>query len=109
MIKYNQKKMKRIIQNFKGRRILVLGDLMLDRYIWGNVSRISPEAPVPVVEVQKSTSSLGGAGNVSQNLESLGALPLPVGIVGDDEEGFGSRSMSARAWEFSWMRKGRRP
>jgi D-beta-D-heptose 7-phosphate kinase/D-beta-D-heptose 1-phosphate adenosyltransferase len=87
MIKYDQKKMKRIIQNFKGRRILVLGDLMLDRYIWGNVSRISPEAPVPVVEVQKSTSSLGGAGNVSQNLESLGALPLPVGIVGDDEEG----------------------
>ncbi len=87
MIKYDQKKMQRIIQNFKGRRILVLGDLMLDRYIWGNVSRISPEAPVPVVEVQKSTSSLGGAGNVCQNLESLGASPLPVGIVGDDEEG----------------------
>lgn len=87
MIKYDQKKMQRIIRNFKGRRILVLGDLMLDRYIWGNVSRISPEAPVPVVEVQKSTSSLGGAGNVSQNLKSLGASPLPVGIVGDDEEG----------------------
>jgi len=87
MIKYDQKKMQRIIRNFKGRRILVLGDLMLDRYIWGNVSRISPEAPVPVVEVQKSTSSLGGAGNVSRNLESLGASPLPVGIVGDDEEG----------------------
>jgi rfaE bifunctional protein kinase chain/domain len=87
MIKYDPKKMRRIIQNFEGRRILVLGDLMLDRYLWGNVSRISPEAPVPVVEVQKSTSCLGGAGNVSQNLESLGALPLPVGVVGEDEEG----------------------
>lgn len=87
MIKYDPKKMRCIIQNFKGRRVLVLGDLMLDRYIWGNVSRISPEAPVPVVEVQKSTSCLGGAGNVSQNLESLGALPLPVGVVGEDEEG----------------------
>ena len=87
MIKYDLKKMRRIIQNFEGRRVLVLGDLMLDRYIWGSVSRISPEAPVPIVEVQKSTSCLGGAGNVSQNLESLGARPLPVGVVGEDEEG----------------------
>jgi len=87
MIKYDTKKMRSIIQNFEGRSVLVLGDLMLDRYIWGNVSRISPEAPVPVVEVQKSTSSLGGAGNVSQNLASLGARPLPVGVVGEDEEG----------------------
>jgi D-beta-D-heptose 7-phosphate kinase/D-beta-D-heptose 1-phosphate adenosyltransferase len=87
MIKYDPKKIRRIIQNFEGRRVLVLGDLMLDRYIWGDVSRISPEAPVPVVEVQKSTSCLGGAGNVSQNLKSLGALPLPVGVVGEDEEG----------------------
>jgi D-beta-D-heptose 7-phosphate kinase/D-beta-D-heptose 1-phosphate adenosyltransferase len=67
--------------------VLVLGDLMLDRYIWGDVSRISPEAPVPVVEVHKSTSCLGGAGNVGHNLESLGASPLYVGVVGDDEEG----------------------
>ena len=76
-----------LTRKFKGRRVLVLGDLMLDRYIWGDVSRISPEAPVPVVEVRKSTSSLGGAGNVSQNLESLGGAPLLVGVVGDDEEG----------------------
>jgi len=87
MIKYDTKKMRSIIQNFKGRSVLVLGDLMLDRYIWGSVSRISPEAPVPVVEVQESTSCLGGAGNVSQNLTSLGARPLPVGVVGEDEEG----------------------
>jgi D-beta-D-heptose 7-phosphate kinase/D-beta-D-heptose 1-phosphate adenosyltransferase len=80
-------KTRRLIRKFKGRRMIVLGDLMLDRYIWGDVSRISPEAPVPVVEVHKSTSCLGGAGNVGQNLESLGASPLLVGIVGADDEG----------------------
>jgi len=80
-------KTQRFIRKFKGRRVLVLGDLMLDRYIWGDVSRISPEAPVPVVEVRKSTSCLGGSGNVSQNLGSLGASPILVGVVGDDEEG----------------------
>jgi rfaE bifunctional protein kinase chain/domain len=80
-------RMARLIRKFKNRRILVLGDLMLDRYIWGDVSRISPEAPVPVVEVRKSTSCLGGAGNVGRNLTGLGADPLVVGVVGDDEEG----------------------
>jgi len=83
----NPHKTQRLARKFRGRRVLVLGDLMLDRYIWGDVSRISPEAPVPVVEVRKSTSSLGGAGNVGHNLESLGASPLLVGVVGDDEEG----------------------
>ena len=80
-------KTQRLTRKFKGRRVLVLGDLMLDRYIWGDVSRISPEAPVPVVEVRESTSNLGGAGNVGHNLASLSALPLLVGVVGDDEEG----------------------
>lgn len=83
----DSKRLARIIRNFKRKRVLVLGDLMLDKYIWGNVSRISPEAPVPVVEVHRDSSCLGGAGNVAQNLLSLGASPLPVGIVGDDEEG----------------------
>jgi len=80
-------KMQRLVRKFKDRRLLVLGDLMIDKYIWGTVSRISPEAPVPVVEVQKSTSCLGGAGNVEQNLKDLGAAPVLVGVVGDDEEG----------------------
>jgi rfaE bifunctional protein kinase chain/domain len=80
-------RMARLIRKFKDHRVLVLGDLMLDRYIWGDVSRISPEAPVPVVEVRKSTSCLGGAGNVGRNLTGLGADPLVVGVVGDDEEG----------------------
>jgi rfaE bifunctional protein kinase chain/domain len=80
-------KLVHIIHKFKKKRVLVLGDLMLDKYIWGNVSRISPEAPVPVVEVKTDSLRLGGAGNVAQNLMSLEAFPLLVGIVGADEEG----------------------
>lgn len=76
-----------IVQNFANKRVLVLGDLMLDKYLWGNVGRISPEAPVPVVEVHRDTSCLGGAGNVCHNLGSLGAFPIPVGVVGDDQAG----------------------
>jgi rfaE bifunctional protein kinase chain/domain len=81
------KKMAEIVRRFAGKRVLVLGDLMLDRYLWGNVGRISPEAPVPVVEVHRDTSCLGGAGNVCHNLQSLGAVPIPVGVVGDDLAG----------------------
>ncbi len=82
----------KILSEFKNKRILVLGDLMLDKYIWGRVSRISPEAPVPVVEVHKDTSCLGGAGNVCHNLQSLGASPVLVGVVGDDESGLWIRN-----------------
>lgn len=73
-----------LVQRFAGRRILVLGDLMLDHYLWGRCDRISPEAPVPVVEVQRETSSLGGAGNVAANLVALGATPALVGVLGED-------------------------
>ena len=73
-----------LTQMFDGKRIIVLGDLMLDEFIFGRVRRISPEAPVPVVEVERQTLTLGGAGNVAGNLVALGAEPLPVGIVGDD-------------------------
>jgi rfaE bifunctional protein kinase chain/domain len=76
-----------IIRSFADRSLMVLGDLMLDRYLWGQVNRISPEAPVPVVAVTKETSCLGGAGNVSRNLQSLGASVLLVGVVGDDPAG----------------------
>jgi len=82
----NIRKMKSIIKSFEDKKILVLGDIMLDKYIWGDVVRISPEAPVPVVEVKKDTSCLGGAGNVCRNLERLGAFPLLVGITGEDSE-----------------------
>ncbi len=65
-------------------RILVLGDVMLDEYLWGNVSRISPEAPVPVVEIVKETTKLGGAANVALNVKSLGDEPILVGVIGED-------------------------
>jgi len=87
MMTIDSNKMENIVQNFKNKRVLILGDVMLDKYIWGRVARISPEAPVPVVEVEKDTSCLGGAGNSCRNLESLGAFPLLVGVVGDDTEG----------------------
>jgi len=85
-------RMKELIERFRDKKVLVLGDLMLDKYIWGDVARISPEAPVPVVEVKGDTSCLGGAGNVYLNLESLGASPLAVGVVGEDAEGRWIRS-----------------
>lgn len=69
---------------FHQKRIVVLGDVMLDEFIWGRVRRISPEAPVPVVEVERQTLALGGAGNVVSNLVALGAAPSPIGVVGDD-------------------------
>ena len=75
---------KTLTAGFEGKRIVVLGDLMLDEFIWGRVRRISPEAPVPVVEVDRQTSALGGAGNVVSNLVALGASPQPVGVLGDD-------------------------
>ena len=76
-----------IVDRFAGRRLLVLGDVMLDHYLWGRCERISPEAPVPVVDVQRESTSLGGAGNVAANLAALGAEPVLVGVMGDDDHG----------------------
>ncbi len=75
-----------ILSEFSKKKILVIGDIMLDAYIWGNVSRISPEAPVPVVLVSQKEYRLGGAGNVALNIKSLGAAPLLVSMTGDEEE-----------------------
>jgi rfaE bifunctional protein kinase chain/domain len=66
--------------------VLVVGDLMLDRYVWGRVERISPEAPVPVVEVERETSLAGGAANVSRTVAALGGVPLLLGVVGNDAD-----------------------
>ena len=82
MSKYNS-----IIQRFKGKRLLVIGDAVLDRYIKGSVSRISPEAPVPVVLQEESFYTPGGAANVANNLASLGADVTLVSKIGDDIEG----------------------
>ncbi len=77
----------RIITRFHGRRILVVGDLMLDEYIRGAVSRISPEAPVPIVAVKDESCIPGGAGNVVSNLAALGAAVSVIGVIGEDEAG----------------------
>ena len=67
--------------------ILVVGDLMIDHYLWGNCERISPEAPVQVVDIEKETTVLGGAGNVINNLKALGANVSVSSVMGDDENG----------------------
>ena len=89
MIMKNQsfKKIEHIVSNFKNARVIVIGDLILDEFLWGDVTRISPEAPVPVVWVRKESFMPGGASNVANNLRSLGSNVYLVGVVGDDERG----------------------
>ncbi|MEI6508845.1 MAG: bifunctional ADP-heptose synthase [Bacteroidota bacterium] len=79
--------MKNIIEKFKNLKVLVVGDVMIDAYLFGKVERISPEAPVPVVAVSKKENRLGGAANVALNLVSLGAKPILCSVIGDDKEG----------------------
>src|SRR4030043_1811198 len=78
---------KNILSEFKKKKILIIGDLILDRYIWGKVNRISPEAPVPIVEVTKEDFLLGGASNVANNIVALGGHPTIAGVVGNDRAG----------------------
>jgi rfaE bifunctional protein kinase chain/domain len=80
-------RLKRLIPRLRGKRIGVLGDLMLDRYLWGTASRLSPEAAVPIVDFVEQSECLGGAGNVAANLASLGAKVEVFGVVGGDEPG----------------------
>ncbi|MBF0462436.1 MAG: D-glycero-beta-D-manno-heptose-7-phosphate kinase [Magnetococcales bacterium] len=82
---------------FGGRPVLVVGDLMLDRYLWGEVSRISPEAPVPIVRLTQETENGGGAANVALNLASLGLHPTLVGWIGADAEGVRLGALLQRA------------
>jgi rfaE bifunctional protein kinase chain/domain len=80
-------RLKRLLPKLKYRRIGVLGDLMLDRYLWGTASRLSPEAAVPVVDFAEQSECLGGAGNVAANLAALGAHVEAFGVIGEDEPG----------------------
>src|SRR5947209_18243665 len=79
--------LRNVVERFESRRIAVLGDLMLDRYLWGRVDRISPEAPVPVVEIERETTTVGGAGNVASNLQALGAQGVLAAVAGTDADG----------------------
>jgi rfaE bifunctional protein kinase chain/domain len=76
-----------LINQFENIPVLVIGDVMIDAYLFGNVERISPEAPVPIVAVNKKESRLGGAANVALNLASLGAKPILCSTIGNDAEG----------------------
>lgn len=76
-----------ILEKLRGRNVVVLGDVMLDEFVWGDVTRISPEAPVPVVDVRRESVHLGGAANVLANLVALGARGSVVGVVGNDAAG----------------------
>jgi rfaE bifunctional protein kinase chain/domain len=78
---------RQILDQARGKRIAVLGDFMLDRHLKGSVRRISPEAPVPVVEIESEMTVLGGAGNVVQNLASLSVMPVALGVIGEDQTG----------------------
>ena len=84
---YDKNNLLEILSRSKNKKIAVIGDIMLDRYRWGKHVRMSPEAPVPVVEIESTSESLGGASNVFNNLYFLGAKPIIIGVVGNDEAG----------------------
>jgi D-glycero-beta-D-manno-heptose-7-phosphate kinase len=103
LVTFSDSRLQTIFENLSGKRVAVVGDLMLDRYYWGSVSRISPEAPVPVVEVESESTRLGGAANVANNIASLGGTPLMVGVVGEDDSG---RALSAIVSENGFPNEG---
>src|ERR1700745_1093616 len=80
-------KVRSIQRSQKQPAILVIGDVMIDHYVWGDATRLSPEAPVPIVNVKKESTTLGGAANVAQNLVALGAKVSLSGVIGDDAFG----------------------
>ena len=86
-IKCCKKDIFNLFDKFKKLNILVIGDVMLDSYMWGKVERISPEAPVPIVSVLKRENRLGGAANVAVNVQALGAKPIICSIIGNDQRG----------------------
>ncbi len=81
----NRKTAQNLLREFRAKKIIVIGDIMIDEYIWGDVQRISPEAPVPVVEMNDVSVRLGGAANVAHNIAMLGAQPVLIGVVGKDD------------------------
>ncbi len=99
-----------IFKNFRKKNILVVGDIILDHYIWGLVERISPEAPVPVIDVKDENYTLGGAANVAANIVALGGKATVVGVRGDDVSGKVLHSLlSDRGIDTSGLFSGKRP
>lgn len=87
MVDISNNRLNELKKSFDGKRIAVVGDMMLDGYFWGDVKRISPEAPVPVLEVEDEFFRFGGAANVALNILTLGGIPIPVGVIGEDTYG----------------------
>jgi rfaE bifunctional protein kinase chain/domain len=83
----NKERILELKNNFKNKKIAIIGDLMLDGYFWGDVFRVSPEAPVPVVEIDDEFFRFGGAANVALNILKLGGIPIPFGVIGNDNDG----------------------
>lgn len=83
----NQKKLEKVFTNFNDVNVLIIGDVMVDAYLFGKVNRISPEAPVPIVAVEKKETRLGGAANVALNIQALGATPILCSVIGVDHDG----------------------
>lgn len=86
-MKISEKELDKIFEDFNSLRVMIIGDVMIDSYYWGSVDRISPEAPVPIVAVNKKESRMGGAANVALNIQALGATPILCSVIGEDEEG----------------------
>ncbi|NCP46183.1 MAG: D-glycero-beta-D-manno-heptose-7-phosphate kinase, partial [Flavobacteriales bacterium] len=76
-----------LFKDFNNLNVLIIGDVMIDAYYFGKVDRISPEAPVPIVAVEKKEKRLGGAANVALNIQALGANPILCSVIGQDEDG----------------------
>jgi rfaE bifunctional protein kinase chain/domain len=96
-MKLGRRRAESLLRSFPGCRVLVVGDIMLDEFVWGRVARISPEAPVPVVEVMGQSFHLGGAGNVAANVRALGGEAVVAGVIGRDVAGDRVRESLARA------------
>lgn len=92
-LKLTKQRIKEIFDSFQQKNILIVGDVMVDSYWWGHVNRISPEAPVPIVKVNRREYRLGGAANVALNLRQMGAKPILLSIIGDDFEGHTFRDL----------------
>lgn len=87
VMKITHNQIETVFSDFKGKKVMILGDVMVDAYLWGKVDRISPEAPVPVVSVKKRENLLGGAANVALNIRALGAIPILCSVIGNDIKG----------------------
>lgn len=84
---FEKDNIRKLFERFKGLKVLIIGDVMIDAYLWGKVDRISPEAPVPVVALKKRENRLGGAANVALNIQGMGATPILCSVVGKDDKG----------------------